>query len=135
MTADLHWRNNETYRRRRAVLAAAALSLFGVVALTVRESSPHPGQIAMPLLVGVGIVVYVAPFAFSVHRGMRRKLTNLPSIVLVGTAGIIFLATRRVGSFSQVWPAFTAIVSITVLRAIDYVRTWIAESGVDSGSG
>ncbi|MEO8266085.1 MAG: hypothetical protein ABI706_11330 [Ilumatobacteraceae bacterium] len=135
MTPELHWRNNETYRRRRAVLAAAVLSFFGVVALTVRESGPHPGQIAMPLLVGIGIVVYVAPFALSVDRGMRRGRTDMPAIALVGTAGIIFLATRSVGSFSQVWPAFTAIVSITLLHAIDYVRTWIADSVAAGGSG
>ena len=82
----------------------------------------------MPILVGVGIVAYVAPFAFIVDRRVRRGRTSMPAIAIVGVAGIILLATRRVGSFSQVWPAFTAMVSITVLYAIDCVRTWIVES-------
>jgi hypothetical protein len=52
----------------------------------------------------------------------------MSAIAVIGTAGIIFLGTRRVGSFSQVWPAFMAIVSITVLHAIAYARTWMADS-------
>ncbi|MEO7370618.1 MAG: hypothetical protein ABI949_02690 [Ilumatobacteraceae bacterium] len=109
------------------MVAAAVLSFLGVVALAVREANPHPGQIATLGLVGIGIVVYVAPFAFSVARVMRRERTNMTVILFVGTAGFIFLATRRVGSFSQVWPAFTSIVSITVLKAIEYGRTWTSE--------
>ena len=125
MTPALHWRDNEMYRRRRGVLAAAVLSFVGLIALTARESSPHPGQIAIPVLLAVGIVMYIVPFAFSVDLGIRRGRTNLATIVFVGTAGIVLLATRRVGSFSQVWPVFTAIVSITALHAINSVRTEI----------
>jgi len=128
MIPGLHRRDSETYRRRRSVLVAALLSFVGVVALALRESVPHPGQTPTALLVVLGTVVYVAPFAFSVDRGMRRGRTNMSAIAVIGTAGIIFLGTRRVGSFSQVWPAFMAIVSITVLHAIAYARTWMADS-------
>lgn len=117
------------------MLAAALLSFFDVVALTARESDPRPGRIALPVLVGVGIVVYVAPFAFSVDRAMRRGAPTCPPVALVGTGGIFFRATRQVGSFSQVWPMITAIVNITVLHAIDRVRTWISESVAARGSG
>lgn len=119
------------------MLAAALLSFFDVVALTARESDPRPGRIALPVLVGVGWG------SSCTSRRLRSASTarcgggapTCPPAALVGTGGIFFRATRQVGSFSQVWPMITAIVNITVLHAIDRVRTWISESVAARGSG
>jgi hypothetical protein len=118
MTPELQVVDEATYRRRRAVVTATVLSSLGVVALALRESEPHPGRIAAPVLLGVGVLGYVAPFAFSVDRAMRRGRTRMAAVAFVGGSGGLFLATRPVGSFSQAWPLFTAIVSIVVLRVI-----------------
>jgi hypothetical protein len=118
MTPELRVTDEATYRRRRAVVTATVLSSLGVVALALRQSEPHPGRIASPVVLGVGVLVYVAPFAFSVDRAMRRGGTRVAAVAFVGGTGATFLATRPVGSFSQAWPLFTAIVSIVVLRVI-----------------
>jgi hypothetical protein len=118
MTPELRVADEATYRRRRAVVTAAVLSSLGVVALALRESEPHPGRIASPVVLGVGVLVYVAPFAFSVDRAMRRGRTRMAVVAFIGGSGAAFLATRPVGSFSQAWLLFTVIVSIVVLHAI-----------------
>jgi cation transport ATPase len=118
MTPELRIADEATFRRRRAVVTATVLSSLGVVALALRESAPHPGRISSPVVLGVGVLVYVAPFAFSVDRAMRRGRTRMAVVAFIGGAGGAFLATRALGSFSQAWPLFTAIVSIVVLHAI-----------------
>ncbi len=118
MSPVLRVAGEATYRRRRAVVTATVLSSLGVVALAQRESVPHPGRIASPILLGVGLLVYVVPFAFSVDRAMRRGRIRMVSVAFLGGCGGVFLATRPVGSFSQAWPLFTAIVSIIVLRVL-----------------
>ena len=42
----------------------------------------------------------------------------MAAVVVVGAVGGIFLATRALGSFSQVWPLFTMIVSLIALQVI-----------------
>ena len=116
MTPELRVADEATYRRRRAVVTATVLSSLGVVALAVRESEPHPGRIAAPVVLGVGLLVYVGPFAFSVDRAMRRGRTRMAVVAFVGGSGAAFLATRPLGNFTQVWPLFTVIVSIVVLH-------------------
>ena len=118
MTPDLRAVDETTYQRRRAVVIAAVLSLVGVVALALRESAPHPGSIAFPALLVVGVLVYVAPFTFSVDRAMRRGRTRMAAVAFIGGSGAAFLATRPLGSFSQAWPLFTVVVSIVLLRMI-----------------
>ena len=108
----------ETYQRRRALFVAASLSFLGVLALTVRESVPHPGRTSSLALLAIGILVYVAPFAFIVDQAMRRGTTRMAAVAVVGTGGGLFMATRSVGSFSQVWPVFTMIVTVVVLQVI-----------------
>ena len=120
MTPELRVAEEATYRRRRAVVTATVLSLLGVVALAVRESEPHPGRIASPVVLGVGMLVYVAPFTFSVDRAMRRERTRMSVVAFVGGSGAAFLATRPPGNFAQVWPLFTVIVSIVVLHVIGH---------------
>jgi hypothetical protein len=118
MTRELRPGDVETYRRRRARFAAIALSTLGVIALTVRESAPHPGQTNLLALLAIGILVYVTPFAFIVDRGMRRGTTRMAAVIVVGVPGLVFLATRSPGSFGQVWPVFTVIVSVIALELI-----------------
>ena len=108
----------ETYQRRRALFVAASLSFLGVLALTLRESVSHPGRTSSLVLLAIGIVVYVAPFAFIVDRAMRRGTTRMAAVAVVGAGGGLFLATRAVGSFSQVWPVFTMIVTVVALQVI-----------------
>lgn len=108
----------ETYQRRRALIVAASLSFLGVVALTVRESASHQGRTSSPALLAIGILVYVAPFAFLVDRAMRRGATRMAAVAAIGVGGGLFMATRSVGSFSQVWPVFTMIVTIIALQVI-----------------
>jgi len=105
-----------TYRRRRAVVAATFLTFLGVAAFALRASEPHPGRTPTPALLGVGILAYVTPFAFSVDRAMRQGRTRMGVVVFIGSSGAVFLATRPVGNFSQIWPIFTMIVSIVVLH-------------------
>ena len=118
MTPDLRAVDETTYQRRRAVVIAAVLSLVGVVALALRESAPHQGSIAFPALLVVGVLVYVAPFTFSVDRAMRQGRTRMAAVAFIGGSGAAFLATRPLGSFSQAWPLFTVVVSIVLLRMI-----------------
>jgi hypothetical protein len=118
MIPELRFADESTYRRRRAVVMATVLSSLGVVALALRESTPHPGRIAWPVALGVGVLVYVAPFAFSVDRAMRRGRTRIGVVAFIGVSGGAFLATRPLGNFSQVWSLFTLVVSIVVLHAI-----------------
>ena len=106
------------YRRRRALFVAIALSTLGVIALTVRESAPHPGQTNLAALLAIGILVYVTPFALVVERAMRRGTTRMAAVTGVGALGFVFLATRSLGSFSQAWPVFTVIVSVIALEVI-----------------
>jgi hypothetical protein len=108
----------ETYQRRRALFVAASTSSLGVLALTLRQSSPHPGRTSSLVLIAIGILVYVAPFAFIVDRAMRRGATRMAAVAVVGVGGGLFLATRSVGSFSQVWPVFTMIVTVIALQVI-----------------
>lgn len=118
MTSELRVADKANFRRRRAVVTAAVFSSLGVIALTLRESQPHPGRIASPVLLGVGALVYVAPFAFSVDRAIRRGRTRIVVVAFIGGSGAAFLATRPLGSFSQAWLLFTIIVSIVALQAI-----------------
>ena len=118
MTPELRVNHAATYQRRRAVVTATICSSLGVIALAVRESVPHPGGIAPPVLFGVGVLVYVAPFTFSVDRAMRHGRTHIAVVAFIGGSGAAFLATRAVGSFSQAWLLFTAIVSVVALHAI-----------------
>ena len=108
----------ETYQRRRALFVAASLSSLGVLALAVRESAPHPGGSSSLALLAIGILVYVMPFAFIVDRAMRRGTTRMAAVAVVGAGGAVFMATRSVGSFSQVWPVFTTIVTVVALQVI-----------------
>lgn len=117
-----------THVRRQAVLAAASLSSLGVIALTMRESAPHPGRIGLSLLIAIGAITYVAPLSFFVDWAMRAGRTSIRTVTVVGVLTAIFLATRRVGSFSQVWPAFSATASIAAILAIDQVRRLVAVS-------
>ena len=133
MTTDLRPEDDEMYRRRRAVSAAVALSTLGVIALTVRESSPHPGQTNLPALFVVGILVYVMPFALIVDRAMRRGTTRMAAVIVVGALGFIFLATRSLGSFSQAWPVFTVILSVIALEVIgQLILAGVIPSGTTS---
>lgn len=116
MTPELRVADETTYRRRRAVVIAAVLSFLGVVALALRESAPHPGRSAWPVVLVVGVLVYVAPYTFSVDRAMRRGRTRMAAVAFIGGSGAAFLATRPLGSFSQAWPLFTVVVSIVLLR-------------------
>ena len=118
MTREMRPEDVEMYRRRRALFAAIVLSTFGVIALTVRESAPHPGQTNLPALFVIGILVYVTPFALVVDRAMRRGTTRMAAVIGVGVPGSIFLATRSLGSFSQAWPVFTVIVTVIALKVI-----------------
>ncbi len=118
MTPELRVADEATYRRRRAVVTATVLSSLGVVALTVRQSEPHPGGISPPMLFGAGVLVYVTPFALSVDRAMRRRRTHIAVVAFIGASGAAFLATRAVGSFSQVWLLFTVVVSVVALHTI-----------------
>ena len=94
------------------------LSSLGVFALTLRESAPHPGRTSSLAVLFVGMLVYVAPFVFVVDRAMRRGTTRMAAVAVVGAVGGFFLATRALGSFSQVWPIFTMIVSVIALQVI-----------------
>lgn len=120
MTPELRVADLEKYHRRRAVLTATVLSSLGVVALALRESQPHPGRIASGVVLVLGVLVYVAPLAFSVDRAMRRGRTRITVVAFVGGCGGVFLATRPLGGFSQAWLLFTVIVSIVVLHAIGH---------------
>ena len=122
----------EMFRRRRAMFVAMVLSLLGVIALASRESTPHPGRGSSLGLLFIGILVYVAPFTFVVDRTMRRGSTRMAAVVIVGAVGAIFLATRALGSFSQVWPLFTVIVSFIALQVIgQFIRAGVIPT--DSG--
>ena len=118
MSDDMRPVDIETYRRRRALFVAASLSSLGVLALSVRESVAHPGRTSSLTLLAIGILVYVAPFAFIVDRAMRRGTTRMAAVAVVGAGGGLFMATRSVGSFSQVWPVFTMIVTVIALQVI-----------------
>lgn len=105
-----------------------SLSSLGVIALTMRESGPHPGRVGLSLLIAIGALTYVAPFSLFVDRAINRGRTTIRTVNAVGVVSVIFLATRRVGSFSQVWPAFSATASIAAILAIGQVRSVVAAS-------
>ena len=42
----------------------------------------------------------------------------MAAVAVVGAGGGLFMATRSVGSFSQVWPVFTMIVTVIALQVI-----------------
>ena len=118
MSSEMRPVDLETYQRRRALFVAVSLSSLGVLALTVRESVGHPGRANPLALRAIGVLVYVAPFAFVVERAMRRGTTRMAAVAVVGGGGGLFMATRSVGSFSQVWPVFTIIVTMVALQVI-----------------
>ncbi len=121
------------FSRRRAMFVAMVLSLLGVIALVAREAAPHPGRSSSLALLFVGILVYVAPFVFVVDRAMRRGSTRMAAVVVVGAVGGIFLATRALGSFSQVWPLFTMVVSVIALQIIgQFIRAGVIPAGAIS---
>ncbi|MGZ7036474.1 MAG: hypothetical protein ACXVIQ_14785, partial [Ilumatobacteraceae bacterium] len=113
-----------------AMFAAMVLSLLGVIFLAARQSAPHPGRGSSLGLLFIGILVYVVPFVFVVDRTMRRGSTRMAAVVLVGATGGVFLATRALGSFSQVWPLFTMIVSLIALQIIgQFIRAGVIPAG------
>ena len=115
-----------TYQRRRALFVAVSLSSLGLLALTARESVAHPGRTSSLDLLGIGILVYVAPFAFVVGRAMRRGTTRMAAVAVVGAGGGLLMATRSVGSFSQVWPVFTMLVTMVALQVIaQFIRAGV----------
>jgi hypothetical protein len=123
-----------TFHRRRAVLAAAVLSFIGVVALAVRESAARAGRTGTVAMLTIGLIVYVAPFAAIVDRAMRRRTIPMAAVAVVGATGAIFLATRSVGSFSQLWLAFTMVVSFLALRATGELASRQSTRGTTSRS-
>ncbi|MGZ4762414.1 MAG: hypothetical protein ACXV7I_08270 [Ilumatobacteraceae bacterium] len=126
MSAEMRPEVAELFRRRRAMFVAMVLSLLGVIALASRESTPHPGRGSSLGLLFIGILVYVVPFVFVVDRSMRRGSTRMAAVVVVGAVGAIFLATRALGSFSQVWPLFTMIVSLIAMQVISqFIRAGV----------
>ncbi|MGZ4725500.1 MAG: hypothetical protein ACXV8L_14945, partial [Ilumatobacteraceae bacterium] len=87
---------------------------------------PHPGRGSSLGLLFIGILVYVVPFVFVVDRSMRRGSTRMAAVVVVGAVGAIFLATRALGSFSQVWPLFTMIASLIAMQVISqFIRAGV----------
>jgi hypothetical protein len=57
----------------------------------------------------------------------------MAAVVVVGAVGGIFLATRALGSFSQVWPLFTMIVSLIALQIIgQFIRAGVIPAGTIS---